>query len=270
MRKLKFIVGLLVTLTAIQASGAGGNKNAPQSNDSTNVREYDFSLEYGSTRLYRGIKSTSKPYLKPSFLYSAPKGFYAGVASYLSVDSSFAIDETDFNLGYDIYFSKHTEGSIELTHFFVENKQLANASIKNELEFTVSHRFGKILNTKIYFDSEFGSGSTDHALTLDNSHDFIFYDAFAEDDKFTIQPSFSLSAGTLNLAKKVRKEITNAGFGLTNYDVALSACYETGSFVFEVALDYDVPSKKKFPVLSKLLKLEPVLYFTASITYIID
>ena len=65
---------------------------------------------------------------------------------------------------------------------------------KNEIELSLGHSFGKALKSTLYFDSEFGSGTTDHAIMLDNSHDFVIEDLFAKDSKTTITPSFSISA----------------------------------------------------------------------------
>ncbi len=235
-------------------------------NDSSDVPEFDFSVEYGTTRLYRGIKSSANPYIMPSFVYASPGGFYTGIAGYVPLDSG-GFDETDLSAGYEFSISRHTTASIELIHFFFNNNKLANSLIKNEMELYLCHDFGRALKSKLYLDFDFGKESTDRSVTFDNSHEFVLTDA--EDSRVTMTPAFSITAGSLNLVKKVKKEVLNSGFGLTNYDLSLSAGYEIGAFIIDATGAYDFPVEKKLPVLQKAIKSDPTFYFTASITYVI-
>ena len=237
--------------------------------DSSKVHEFDFSIEYGSTRLYRGIKSSSHPYLRPSFVYASPSGFYAGVTSYFPLDSG-KVDETDVSAGYEFSLSKRTEISFELTHYFINNNQLANALVRNGVELYLRHDFGKILKSRVYADADFGKVTTDYSLTLDNSLEFVFEDAFTEDAKLSIIPALSITAGTLNLVRKIKKDVVSTGFALTNYDLSLGIEYEVGRFIIEPEAAYDFPVDRKTTLLQKTVKSDPVFYFTASITFVLD
>ena len=237
--------------------------------DSSAVREFDFSIEYGTTRLYRGIKSSTNPYIRPSIDYAAPSGFYSGLTSYISLDSG-NVDETDLSVGYEFSLSRQTKMSLEFIHYFFRNNKLANSLIKNGVELYLRHDFGSVLKSKLYFDVDFGNGLSDRSLTLDNSHDFVVYDVFADDSKMSIRPAFSLTAGSLNLVRKVKKDVLTTGFGLTNYDLSLSLEYEIGRFIIEPEAAFDFPVSGKQPLLKKATKSDPVFYFTASITYVID
>jgi hypothetical protein len=267
--RLIFAIAFFFFIKPDFVSAVVTNEDVTLTDDTSNFREYDFSIEYGNTRLYRGIKSSSHPYLKPSFVYAAPAGFYAGIGSYFPLDSG-NIDETDLNAGYEFELSKKTTLSFELIHYFINNNQLANAYIKNEAELYFRHNFGNFLRTKIYLDADFGKATKDYSVTINNSHEFAFNNAFAEDSKLLIIPEFSISAGTLNLVRKVKKDILSTEFSLTNYMLSIDVEYETGPFIFSTEAAYDFPIDKKVQALQKNFKSDPVFYFTASITYVID
>jgi hypothetical protein len=238
--------------------------------DSTDAPEYDFSIEYGSTRLYRGIRSSSNPYVKPSFEYAGSGGFFAGLGAYIPLDSGH-VDETDLSVGYEFKLSERTKASIELIHFFFRNNKLANSLIKNEVELYLRHDFGAALKSQLFIDLDFGSEARDYSVTFDNSHEFILMEA--DDSRMALKPAFSITAGSLNLVKKVKKDVVSTGFGLTNYDLSLSLEYQVGRFIIEPDAAYDFPINsvgKKFPALQKAINSDPVFYFTASITYVID
>ena len=132
--KFKLTVLSILTLLVMplkHASAIVVEQDTLSTDDSTKVREFDFGVEYGNTRLYRGIKSSSNPYLEPSFAYFAKSGFFTGIDCYVPLDSGH-IDETDLSVGYEFFRTKKTELSIELTHFFFRNNELANSMIKNE------------------------------------------------------------------------------------------------------------------------------------------
>ncbi len=268
MKFLTFPLAILafISLDVHPAFAFFASQDSTSVDDSSNVREYDFTIEYGSTRLYRGIKSSSNPYIKPSFTYAAPSGFFTGIGSYISLDSGM-VDETDFSAGYEFSLSKKTKLSLEYIHYFFRNSQLANSQIKNGVELYLRHSFG-ILKTKLYIDGDFGDGTSDRSVTIDNSLDLVVIDA--EDSKMSIKPGFSFSMGTLNLVRKIKKDVLSTGFGLTNYDLSLAVEYEIGRFIFEPEATYDFPVNGKLPLIKKAPKADPVFYFTASITYILD
>jgi hypothetical protein len=265
MRLLLVSFLLMTGLQTVAMPALNPGKPDP-ADDASTGHEFDLGLEYGTTRLYRGIKSSSNPYLKPSFTYYAASGFYAGVAGYFSLDSGL-VDETDLNVGYEFLQAENTRASLEFTHYFFRNNKLANSEIKNELELYLHHDFGSVFNSKLYLDADFGNGSTDYSATLENGFDFLLYDA--EDASLIMRPAFGLTAGTLNLVKKVKKDVISSGFRLTNYDLSLSLEYNTGRFSIEPCAAYDFPVHEKGP-LKKATKGDPTFDFTITATYVLN
>ncbi len=265
---MKYLIFIFLVLQ-LNSTAFGSGENNPPAGDTLRSHELDLGIEFGTTRLYRGIKSSSNPYLRPSVMYTSPGGFYAGLASYISLDSGH-VDETDLSAGYELVHRKRTTLSLEFIHYFFRNNQLANAEVKNEVEFFWRQDFGTVLTSKLYFDLDFGNGTIDKSVTFDLSHEFIVEEAFNEDASLSIIPSFSVTAGSLNLVRKVKKDIVNAGFGVTNYDLSLALEYYIGRFILSPELVYDFPVSKKIPLLQKTKKSDPVSYFTASVIFVID
>lgn len=204
-------------------------------------------------------------------MYYSKGGFYTGLAGYVSLYSKAALEETDLNAGYDFSISENTLCTIELTHYIIKNTDLANASIKNNVEVAFRHTFGKTYKIKLYFDNDFGNGQSDFSFTFENSLVYAAENVFKEDSRMLIKPSFSFTAATLNLVRRNQQEaFSRSRFAVTNYDLSLLIEYETGRFIIAQEATYDIPPARKRARLAKPADTTPVFYFTASVKYVID
>lgn len=237
-----------------------------------------ISADYGTNKTYLGRSSSvNQVYVSSSVSYESPSGFFAGIEAYRLLQPRNRWEEFDIHAGWDFFlFRKSVEASASYSHSgYGKQSQQITSSLNNNLEFTLGKNF-RVVKSKLFLDFDFGNGSKDFSIALDESHDFVFENLFAEEDQLKVKPLISLGAGTLNFYRLYLKKPSekpslqnlaatiDTKFALTGIEFSLPLEYDLGRFSFEPAVHYNIPLNQP-----KRFNSTPVTYFTVSLAYAI-
>lgn len=235
---------------------AGGLLAAPahaaSPHDPTEVphRHFISALSYGSNSAYYGRTQVQAfPYAAFDFTYTTKGGLFASLELYKLLDTRTALDETDFSAGWDGDLSPTIDASLSYSRFvFAPGSELVKSSVNNSLDAAVGNDWGPFysrLSAAYLFGKSTSKG--DGFLTLENSRAIEFPHLFSADDKFTVEPLVSASAGTQSFVeanltvRQGKKARASKHFGIVDYELAVPLTYTLGKVAVEAGWRYIIP-----------------------------
>ncbi len=211
-----------------------------------------FSLEYTNNSVYLGRKdSLVTPYLSPTLGYYDKSGlFIEGNVSLLLRSGATRIDQSAIRAGYDFSKGNFSGELAAEKDFYNSNSTNVRAEVKGSLSLLVGYDFG-VIETMLTPGINFGH-KNDFTLQWQVDHAFT-----ADEDKFSITPSFLLNGSTRNFygsyfgKRKLKKTGQNAQvdavvndasqFKIMDYELSLPLSYTVNRVTFGLNPSYAIP-----------------------------
>lgn len=240
-------------------------------------RQIKIKTGYGSDFVYRGLNEPKTPYAQSGISYYARSGFYSSVNTYnlLKPDTNRSLAEVDCSAGWDFFFGDNADAGISFTKSFFDRKnfvlqtalsntgqaylgydfRLIYASLRvdyarDKFQTTATHFVpGKKKGTSVMVTTDTIFNVHDYYLTLELSHDFIWFDLFRDNDELIVGPTYYLISGTDNFSSALLKhsfpqyrvvnDNTNK-FHILYYTLSLPVLYYIGNFYINPSYDYNI------------------------------
>lgn len=240
-------------------------------------RQIKLRTGYGSDFAYRGLNEPKTPYSYTTASYFAKSGFFASAYMYnlLKPDSNRSLAEVDCMAGWDFFFGDNADAGVSLTKSFYDRKNfvlqtalsntgeayygydfnliyvsLRGTYSQDKFQTTATHIVpGKKKGTNVIVTSDTIFNVHDYYLTLQLSHDFIWFNAFRKNDELIIGPTYYIIGGTDNFTSALLKhsfpqyQVINDNtnkFHLLYYTLSLPVLYYIGNFFINPAYEYNI------------------------------
>lgn len=259
-----------------QEAALPGGSSPSQAADLKRGNTWTIGTSYGNNSSFLGRNQSIRlPFLSADLTYAHKGGWWLSTMAYQVLHSSSYIDEVDVMAGWDYQLSEKLDASVSYSRFFFSpQSELIKATTANSFSSQAGLDW-RYLYSRLNFTYIFG-GASDVFLILDNSRYFQLEKVLHPAGILSIEPKFSLIAGTQTFAEThlvsrrsatspVSSPIfgkpgmgkpgassgsgstggastaTTTSFNLLNYEGSIPVTYSLGSLALEVSLRYSVP-----------------------------
>lgn len=263
---------LLLNPTGLKAQSNEKQEQAAENTEqSARERYFIFGTAWGNNSSFLGRNQEERlPFLSTDFSYISKSGFWLSAVAYQVLNTASTIDEVDLSAGWSFYPSDRIDAALYYSKFFFSpESSLLKASTGNTANGYVGLDWN-ILYSRITATATFG-GSTDVFLILDNSRYFSTGSLLHKSDTVSIEPRFSLIAGTQTFVENhmtrqgispvyspgtgrpggpgaggkgagtTEEQSTQTSFNILNYELALPVTYSIGKLSLEITPRYSIP-----------------------------
>lgn len=245
---------------------------------------------WGNNSSFLGRNQAEKlPFYSTDISYISKSGFWLSAIGYHIVNTPDVFDEVDVSAGWSFALSPRLDAAVYYSKFFFSP---GSTLIKSATGNAVSGYLGldwSVLYSRFTTTSTFGA-STDFFLILDNSRYFGTGKVLHRHDSITIEPRFSILAGTQHFVEThmmtapapdmspvsgpgrpggpggggtTQTETATTNFGVLNYELALPITYSINNVSLELLPRYSIPVNQLEGNVQ-----DPQFFITASLYYI--
>lgn len=242
--------------------------------DSTVKERYIIiGASWGNNSSFLGRNQAERlPFISTDLSYISKSGFWLSGMAYHVMNTLNTVDEVDLTAGWAFPVSKRMDAAVYYSKFFFSPEStLLKASTGNAvsgyLGLDWTYIYSRLTSTVTF------GGSTDYFLILDNSRYFGKGNILHKSDSLTVEPRFSVIAGTQTFVQThmSRQPVPDYGpvsgpgrpgggpggapgggstteysssttsFNILNYEVSLPVTYSFKNLSFEVVPRYSIP-----------------------------
>lgn len=237
--------------------------------DSTRERFLILGASWGNNSSFLGRNQQERlPFLSTDLSYISKSGFWLSAVAYQVMSTASTVDEVDLTLGWSFYPSDRIDAALYYSKFFFSPETtLLKASTGNAASGYLGLDW-TLLYSRLTATATFG-GSTDFFLILDNSRYFSTGKLLHKSDSLSVEPRFSLIAGTQTFVQShmgayapapdyspgsgpgrpggggpgagPAQERSTTSFNILSYELALPVTYSINNLSLEVAPRYSIP-----------------------------